>query len=384
MKSLMISALLFATILSAAVNQSSPAQAERAYPIPYDIDVAFVLDTTGSMSGLIEGAKQKIWSIANDIADSRQGQQGNIRFALIGYRDRGDAYVTKTFDLTDDLSGIYGNLLEFRAQGGGDRPESVNQALFEAITDLHWNSDRKTLRMVFLVGDAPPHMDYQNDTPYAITLRDARSRDIIVNTVQAGRHTDTVKVWHEIADLGDGEYLAIPQNGGMQHIQTPYDDEIEQLQRAVNGTVLSYGSYSAQESVRDKRSVALAASPTVASDMAGYRFKTGKVNRVVTGGHELIEDYEDGKISLHDLSKDEWPEELRGLSKKQKKAKLDALVLKRQTLNARMEQLVEKRDAFLQEDAQKRAEKSADDAFDVQVRDTIRKQMARRARVRTY
>ncbi len=368
-----------ASLCALAFIPSMPASATTIAP-SYDVDVAFVLDTTGSMSGLIEGAKQKIWSIANDIADTRQGQQGTIRFALIGYRDRGDAYITKTFDLTTDLSGIYGHLLEFRAQGGGDHPESVNQALDESITDLQWDRNRDTLRLVFLVGDAPPHMDYQNDVPYAVTLRDARDANIIVNTVQAGRHTATTKIWHEIADLGDGEYLAIPQNGGMRQVHTPYDEQIETMQRAMNAGVLSYGSHAEQAMVQKKRSTALAAAAPVASDMASYRFKAGKKNKVVTGGHELIEDYEDGKITLDALEEDKLPEELKGLTKEEQKARLDTLVAERQKLNADMEELVKKRDAFLKEDAEKRAKESPDDAFDVQVRETIRKQAAAKSK----
>ena len=104
------------------------------------IEVAFVLDTTGSMSGLIEGAKQKIWSIANQMASGQPAPE--IRIGLIGYRDRGDAYVTRVFELTDDLDEIYGQLQQFRAEGGGDTPESVNQALHEAVSDLSWTPTR--------------------------------------------------------------------------------------------------------------------------------------------------------------------------------------------------------------------------------------------------
>jgi len=372
MKTTLIPALLCFT----AIGTALPADAKKTIAPSYDVDVAFVLDTTGSMSGLIEGAKQKIWSIANDIADTRQGQQGRIRFALIGYRDRGDDYITKTFDLTDDMNGIYGHLLEFRAQGGGDRPESVNQALNESIEDLQWDQNPQTLRLVFLVGDAPPHMDYQNDVPYAVSLRNARNADIIVNTVQAGRHADTSKVWHEIADLGDGEYLAIAQNGGMQQVHSPYDDDIEQMQRAMNHTVLGYGAKAAQAEVRTKRALALAAPAPVAGDMASYRFKSGKKNKVVTGGHELVEDYADGKVSLDSLKEDELPETFKGLSKDEQKAKLDALVAKRKKLNTDMESLVKKRDAYLKAEAKKRAANAKGDAFDVKVRETIRKQAA--------
>ena len=75
--------------------------AEPATPARPEIEVCFVLDTTGSMSGLIEGAKRKIWSIANDIASAKPTP--NVKMGLIGYRDRGDKYVTKVYDLTDNI-----------------------------------------------------------------------------------------------------------------------------------------------------------------------------------------------------------------------------------------------------------------------------------------
>src|ERR1043165_5364898 len=69
------------------------------------IDVVFVLDTTGSMSGLIEGAKQKIWAIANQIASAKPHPV--VRMGLVAYRDRGDEYITKLTALTDDLDAVY-------------------------------------------------------------------------------------------------------------------------------------------------------------------------------------------------------------------------------------------------------------------------------------
>ena len=86
-----------------------------------------MLDTTGSMGPLIEGAKRKIWSIATAIVDANPDAE--IRMGLVAYRDIGDDYVTKTFNLTTDIQDLYANLLELKARGGGDWPESVNEAL---------------------------------------------------------------------------------------------------------------------------------------------------------------------------------------------------------------------------------------------------------------
>src|SRR5712671_3819882 len=125
------------------------------------VEVAFVLDTTGSMGPLIEAAKRKIWSIATAIIDC--SPDAEIRMGLVAYRDIGDVYVTRTYDLTTDIQDLYGELLNLRAQGGGDWPESVNEALYVGVQKLSWSQGRNTTRVLFLVGDAPPHMDYPQD-----------------------------------------------------------------------------------------------------------------------------------------------------------------------------------------------------------------------------
>src|SRR5438105_4222659 len=82
------------------------------------VEVAFVLDTTGSMGGLIEGAKRRIWSIARRIGEGRP--RPDLRIALVGYRDLGDAYLTRVHDFTGDMDEVFANLSAFRAEGGGD------------------------------------------------------------------------------------------------------------------------------------------------------------------------------------------------------------------------------------------------------------------------
>src|SRR4051794_37265142 len=134
-----------------------------------NVEVVFCLDTTGSMGGLINAAKQKIWSISNQIAAGKPTP--NLKVGLVAFRDRGDQYITKVFDLSDDLDAVYTNLMAFQAGGGGDTPESVNQALNESVTKISWSKDAKTLRIIFLVGDAPPHMDYADDVKYPDTCQ---------------------------------------------------------------------------------------------------------------------------------------------------------------------------------------------------------------------
>ncbi|MGI8437256.1 MAG: vWA domain-containing protein [Chthoniobacterales bacterium] len=152
----LLTCLLSCSQLRAAEEKPAPAKPR--------IEVCFVLDTTGSMGGLIEGAKRKIWSIANEMISARPTPA--LKLGLIGYRDRGDEYVVKSAPLTDDIDSIYGQLRGFVANGGGDGPESVNEALAEAINRMSWSQDRSVLKIIFLVGDAPPHMDYADGLKY--------------------------------------------------------------------------------------------------------------------------------------------------------------------------------------------------------------------------
>ena len=95
------------------------------------IEVVFVVDTTGSMSNLIEGAKRKVWSIANEILSAKP--RPRLSVGMVAYRDYSDAYVTQVFQPTEDLDAVYANLQGFSADGGGDTPEHVNMALAAAF-----------------------------------------------------------------------------------------------------------------------------------------------------------------------------------------------------------------------------------------------------------
>lgn len=340
------------------------------------IDVVFVLDTTGSMSGLIDGAKRRIWGIANEVLETRE--QAQVRFGLIGFRDRGDEYVTRQYDLTTDLYGIYGHLLDFQAAGGGDRPESVNQALNEAVTQMNWNANQDTLRLVFLVGDSPPHLDYQDDVQYSRTLELADQRDITVNTVLAGTASDTANIWREIARLGGGSFLTIPQDGGVTVIASPYDDQISSLQRRIQDTVVPYGTRAEQDYLAGQLADAYAASAPVAADMATNRFRSGRVNEVLTGGNDLVQDIEDGAIALSEVDASELPPRYADLNTEEIAVDVDRRIAERAALNAELASLIEERDAWVAEETERLTAETGVSGFDLEVARTIREQAAER------
>jgi hypothetical protein len=347
------------------------------------VEVAFVLDTTGSMGGLIEGAKRKIWSIATAIVDSNP--DADIRIALVAYRDIGDDYVTRTVDLTADIQDLYAQLLELKARGGGDWPESVNEALDVSINKLQWTAGDQARRIVFLVGDAPPHMDYAQDTKYPTTLKVARQKDIIVNAVLAGTARDTERVWRDIAQNGNGRFIPIPQDGGqVVIIETPYDDDIIILQKDINGTVIPYGPRAMQKRTEDKTrqlSEVAAAAPASASDMASYLNKRAKISsEAVTGEGDLVSDVTSGRQKLATIKDDELPDALRKLSPEQRAAALDRQMQTRKALNEKLAALVAKRDKYVAEQQAKSASNASapkPSSFDRVVAETLKAQIAR-------
>ncbi len=337
------------------------------------IEVCFVLDTTGSMSGLIEGAKQKIWSIANEITSAKPTP--DIRIGLIGYRDRGDEYVTKAFDLTNDIDAVYGNLQAFRAAGGGDTPESVNEALQEAVNKMSWSQERKVLKIIFLVGDAPPHMDYPGAPKYPEVCQEAMKRDLIINTIQCGAIAETTPVWREIARLSEGSYDAIAQSGGMIAIATPMDSELAELNRKLGATMVAYGDEVARRKVVSKQAASEAAPASVAADRLSFNSRYG---RVVQGEGELLDALSKGTVKLESIRKEQLPKEWQALDALALKAEIEKKQEARVELQSRIQKLNKEREDYIAQERARLAGKSKSDSFDNKVAQTIRNQAARK------
>ncbi|WP_395672511.1 VWA domain-containing protein [Inquilinus sp.] len=365
--------LLLGTALAATL--AAPAWAAQGQgPARARVEVAFVLDTTGSMAGLIEGAKRKIWSIATSIVETNPNAE--IRMALVIYRDRGDDYVARTFDLTTDIQGLYGDLLQLRADGGGDWPESVNEALHASVNKLHWSQDQATRKIVFLVGDAPPHMDYANAPQYPEVTAAARRAGIVVNAVQAGDAGDTRQIWQDIAQRGAGRYIPIPQDGGqVVMIETPYDGDIIILQRRIDATVIPYGSARQQDSMRGKIEQRAAAPASVQADNSGFYSKRGDRSEVVTGAGDLVADIAAGAKSLEAVPEDELPEMLKNKPAAERQAYVEQQRAERAALTAQMAELVGKRDTYIAAEQSKQSATASTDSFDRAVEETLQIQL---------
>jgi len=311
------------------------------------IDVVFVLDTTGSMSGLIQTAKEKIWSIATTMASAQQTPE--IRIGLVAYRDRGDAYVTQVVDLSDDLDSVYATLMDFQAGGGGDGPESVNKALYDAVHNISWSQDDQAYQVVFLVGDAPPHMDY-NEVRYPEIVASAAEKGIVVNTIQCGDMPMTVEPWTQIAALSNGNFFQVEQAGSAVAFTTPYDDEIADLSAKLDDTRLYYGSEEEKRKMHGKvaATVKLNEGASVASRARRGAFNASAGGRVnLLGENELVAAYESGKLDLDDLEEDELPETLKPMAPAEQEAFVAELAAERQDLQRKIQDLSKDRNEYL-------------------------------------
>lgn len=341
---------------------------------PPKVEVVFVLDTTGSMGGLIESAKDKIWSIATTIAQAQPSPE--IRMGLVAYRDRGDDYVTKRTAMTNDLDALYSDLIAYQARGGGDGPESVNQALYEAVERFDWTEGDDVLRIVYLVGDAPPKMNFEDDVKHPATCRIAREKNILINTIQCGAMSSTKEVWQAIAQNANGRYAAIAQDGGTKAIATPYDEEVRRLDQELSTLMIDYGDEKTVAFQYAKRArsaeVSDAAAPEAAADRAFYNQSlAGRSN--LYGRQELVSDVANDKVSLDEVPAEQLPEKYRAMSKDELKAEIAKNQARRDAIAARLGELATSRRDFR---AKALAESGGKDGFDAEVVEILTEQAA--------
>jgi len=349
-------------------NHVVPAQSHR-------IEVVFILDTTSSMSGLIQAAKEKIWSIATTMASAQENP--DIKIGLVAFRDRGDAYITRVYDLSDDLDSMYVSLMEFKAQGGGDGPESVNQALYDAVHKISWSSDSNVYKVAFLVGDAPPHMDYRNDVKYPVTLTAATSKGIVINTIQSGQHMSTKPAWQEIAMLGQGEYFQVENSGNAVAVATPFDEKLSALAAKLEDTRLFYGDEEEKKAQKSKldanaklrkelSSTALARRDTYNATASGKRNLLGK--------GELVDAITSGRVELNEIEQEDLPASMQALAPAEQMEVINEQARRRDQLKQEIDKLSASRSDFIKERLV--AEGGAEDSLDEKIYRAVKDQAA--------
>ncbi len=180
--------------------------------VPVRLDVHFLIDATGSMSDEIGQLKANMITISERI--HALPSSPDVRFGMTIYRDRGDLFVSRTFEFTPDIEKFTEELRDIQAEGGGDYAESLNEGLHNAIHMPEWRVE-DTVSLIFLVADAPPHLDYANDYSYAEDVFEAVERGIkIFPLASSGLDDQGEYIFRQLAQISSGKFLFLTYGAG--------------------------------------------------------------------------------------------------------------------------------------------------------------------------
>jgi len=359
---------IIATLMSLIVAGSAFAQNDA--PAPNKVDVVFCVDRSGSMDRVIETAKRKIWTIVNEVA--QQKPTPVLRIGLIGYGSA-DKDI-KFFPLSTDLDKVYENLSTFRCDMGGD--EWVGWALLQAVERMEWAPERKSLKMIFMVGNETAAQGHA-EVMYTRTAPQAIKKDISVNAIYCGKPSaEEEKTWRELASLADGLYSQIDLSGGEVTIQTPHDKKLAELSQKLNTTYIPFGRRGAdgkeQQEKADKATAGAGAAPAEAARASA---KAGKLYNNATW--DLVDaskgkDFDLAKMKIEDL-----PQDMQKMTPEERKAHLDKMTKEREEIQKEIAKTSAERQKFIDEEMKKK-NLTADASFDEAVRRTIQEQAAKR------
>lgn len=298
---------------SLAVASSLPVQA-RSFAVPpqpqRQVDLVIALDVSGSMSGLIDSAKQRLWDIVNELGQASPTPILRVSIVSFGNPEYGqqNGYVKINQAFTRNLDAVNETLFSF-ATNGGD--EYVARAIDTALRKLQWSSEKDALRIIFVAGNESASQDPK------ISLRQvteqAREMGIVVNAIYCGNAADDMAPgWQEFAQLAGGMYASIDQGvAALANIETPMDQRLMELNQALNETYIAYGEQgekaAANQQAQDRNAASMSA-PAAAS-------------RAVTKGSSLYDsadwdlvDAMNSGLSLDQVKQQELPAEMQAMT----------------------------------------------------------------------
>jgi hypothetical protein len=355
-----------------AFSMSGPAAAAEPSKARV-VDLAICLDTSSSMDGLIDSAKQKLWDIVNDLA--RAKPTPDLRVAVYSYGN--NAYDAKTgwvrleIGLTTDLDKVSEKLVALKATKISGSDEYVGRVCRDAIERLDWSKDTAALRVIFVCGNESAEQDPEVKLKPLAEM--AVKRDVVINTIDCGNPADADAAgWKEFARLSEGRFAAIDQDRGIVNIATPHDKELAELSGKLNSTFCFVGKDAkalAENQRRQDDNVLQLGAGTAASraeSKAGglYRFE----------GQDLVGRLrQDPKFDVKKLAAEELSDELKKMTPEEREKHVRGLLAKREELEKQIGELAKKREAYVQAELKKNPN-AADRAFDEAVKNALRDQ----------
>ena len=372
MKSAALSILLAALSLNSSAPMVSAADAkETKQPL---VQIAILLDTSGSMSGLIEQAKGQLWKVVNQFISARQnGRQPEVQVALYEYGKSSlpseSGWIRQIAPLTTDLDKISEELFALKTNGG---EEYCGWVIKDAVEKLPWSFAPETYKTIFIAGNEP---FTQGPVNYADSCKAAIAKGIIVNTIHCGGEAAGINTkWQDGALLADGKYMIIDQNRAVVHFEAPQDKEIAQLGVELNKTYVAFGAAGKESQMRQERQDANAM--TLAPSGASYNRALAKASSNYRNANwDLVDAMKDTNFKLAEVTAEELPAEMRKMSETERKAYVETKAKERSDLQSRINALNEQRNKFVAEQMKRTV---ATNTLDGVITATVREQAQKR------
>ncbi|MGZ5286814.1 MAG: hypothetical protein ACXWB9_06505, partial [Flavisolibacter sp.] len=206
------------------------------------IQVAILLDVSGSMDGLIEQAKLQLWNMVSVMGKAKcDNETPSIEIALYEYgRSSNDikaGYIKQINPFSGDLDQISKDLFALKTNGGD---EYCGHVMLTSLTDLAWDTSKDSYKVIFIAGNE----DFlQGNVSWTKACEEAKKKGVIVNTIYCGDKMQGVKEhWNLAMECGSGSYTNINHGAVLEDIPTPYDSALFTLNTKLNGTYIGYGS----------------------------------------------------------------------------------------------------------------------------------------------
>lgn len=340
------------------------------------IQVALILDTSGSMDGLIDQAKSQLWKMVNELATSkRDGKIPSIELALYEYGKDDIAarvgHLKALVPLTNDLDLVSEKLFALQTNGG---EEYCGWAIKDATQTLKWSDQEEDLKIVIIAGNEGFN---QGPEDYKVSCKEAITNGIVVNTIFCGDCEEGIRLlWQDGADRAEGQYLCINQNDKVAHIPTPFDSELGQLNGKLNDTYIAFGS---QGALRQQRQITQDANAATygAGNVASRAASKSKKSAYNNSSWDAVDAMEDNEEIVEEMEEEYLPEEMKGMSVEERKEYIQKKADERAKIQKEIQELAEKREAFI---AKKRKEEAGNskNTLDQVMLKTIREQATKK------
>ncbi|MBV1859489.1 MAG: VWA domain-containing protein [Nannocystaceae bacterium] len=341
-------ALLAAVAWPIATGSPAPAQAAVAPAVtvahPPKIQLALLLDTSSSMDGLLDQARSQLWAVVNALDSATfQGDAPRLEIAIYEYGNDGLAesggYIRQVVGFSSELDlvseGLYG-----LTTAGGD--EFAGQVISRATNELKWDDSDNVLRVLYIAGNEE---FTQGPMDFRSTVAAARSRGIVINTVNCTGHGDWDAGWQDAARIGGGKSLRIDHNAKQAYVASPHDDEIEKLSGQLNNTYIGFGQRAKAAQDNQMRQDINSVSAGRTSSIARAMSKTSSMYN--NADWDLVDALKDGTLELSTLDRSTLQRGYAALSDDELEKKVKAASVTRDKLKSELRKLKKKREDFV-------------------------------------